>query len=98
MIKPQPTPKPTKQDKKPPQFTFINGFIPPTNTLYPPDRSSYQPPVIVSSAAVTTRSKSKEAAAEGLNKLKDAQWDTQAHGSTFDWDYDYNLETAQNNC
>ena len=84
LIKPQPTPKPTRQDKKPPQFISINGFIPPTNTLCLPDMSSYQPTVFVSSVAVTTRSKSEKAAVEGLNKLKDAQWDTQANGSTFD--------------
>ena len=84
LIKPQPKPKPTRQDKKPPQFTSIKGFIPPTNNLYLPDMTFYQPPVIVSSAAVRSRSKSEEAAAEGHNKLKDAQSDTQPHGSTFD--------------
>ena len=73
LIKPHPTPKPTKQNNKLPQFTSINGFIPSTNTFNPQNMSSYQLPVIVSSTAVTTRSKSVEAAAERLMDLKDAK-------------------------
>ena len=93
-IRPSSSHQSTTSDKKPPQFNSQNSSINPFAFSEMPSSTS---PATVNSAAVTTRSSSKEAAAI-LEGLKASQWDTPTYGMKSEWDWNHNLDNSHNNC
>ena len=84
----------TTSDKRPPQFNSEDSSINPFAFQEMPSSTS---PATVNSAAVTTRSSSKEAVAI-LEGLKASQWDTPTYGMKSEWDWNHNLDNSHNNC